>query len=267
MAEKQPLQSGIYTGKVMHQRLLPKQHGFSYRTFSLCIDLDELLRLQQLKLFSVNRFNLLSFFEKDHGSGHGELAAGVRQLLARRGYAHACARIRLLCYPRILGYVFNPLSVYFCYDADDQLQVILYEVTNTFRQRHTYLIPAGSTEKLQHSCDKQMYVSPFMPLDTRYSFTIRPPGSAVSVGIRQHDLQQQLLFKATFAGQQETFCDAALLKLFISHPLMTLKVMVGIHWEALRLWRKKLSLQPREKGPRNSISWYDQNGDFHNESL
>ncbi|WP_315981503.1 DUF1365 domain-containing protein [Aliamphritea spongicola] len=173
----------------------------------------------------------------------------MRKLLARRGYAHACARIRLLCYPRILGYVFNPLSVYFCYDADDQLQVILYEVTNTFRQRHTYLIPAGSAEKLQHSCDKQMYVSPFMPLDTRYSFTIRPPGSAVSVGIRQHDLQQQLLFKATFAGQQETFCDAALLKLFISHPLMTLKVMVGIHWEALRLWRKSSACSPEKKAP------------------
>ncbi len=267
MANQGTLRSGIYAGKVMHQRLQPEQHGFHYRTFSLCIDLDELPALKQLRLLSVNRFNLLSFFEKDHGNGHGDLASHVRQLLTRRGYEQAGARIRLLCYPRILGYVFNPLSVYFCYDASDQLQVILYEVTNTFKQRHTYLIPAGNEKQLQHSCDKQMYVSPFMPLDTRYSFSIKPPAGAVSVGIRQHDMQQQLLFKATFAGQHQTLSDAALLRLFISHPLMTLKVMAGIHWEALQLWRKKLRLQPREKGPRNSISWYDQNGDFHNESL
>ena len=261
------LQSGIYAGKVMHQRLLPKQHGFSYRTFSLCVDLDELPLLQKLRLFSVNRFNLLAFYERDHGASTQGLRRHISDLLTRRGYAHAIARIRLLCYPRILGYVFNPLSVYFCYDKDDQLQVILYEVTNTFKQRHTYMIPADNTVLLQHSCEKQMYVSPFMPLDTRYSFTIQPPASAVSVGIHQHDQQQQLLFKATFTGQHSPFTDTALFRLFVSHPLMTLKVMVGIHWEALQLWRKKIQLQPRESGRRNSISWYDKNGDFHNESL
>ncbi|WP_261842695.1 DUF1365 domain-containing protein [Aliamphritea ceti] len=269
MAEShtQALQSGIYVGKVMHQRLQPKQHGFMYRTFSLCVDLDELSMLNKLRLLSINRFNLLAFYERDHGANSQGLRQHISDLLSKRGYKHASARIKLLCYPRILGYVFNPLSVYFCYDKDDQLQVILYEVTNTFKQRHTYLIPADNTSRLEHSCNKQMYVSPFMPLDTRYSFTIQPPAKAVSIGIRQYDQHQQLLFKATFAGQHTSITDTALFRLFISHPLMTLKVMIGIHWEAFQLWRKKLQLQPREKGHRNSISWYDKNGDFHNESL
>lgn len=261
------LRSGIFAGKVMHQRLLPSQHRFIYRAFSICVDLDELDQLQQLRGFGVNRFNLLSFYEKDHSKGTGKLRDQIAELLQQRGFGHACARIELLCYPRILGYVFNPLSVYFCYDAEDQLQVILYEVTNTFKQRHTYLLPADQQPRQQHSCDKLMYVSPFMPMETRYSFTIQPPQQRVSIAIQQHDAAEQLLFKAAFAGRREAFSSRNLLKHFISHPLMTLKVVAGIHWEALQLWRKKLRLQPRETGARNSISWYDKNGDFHHESL
>lgn len=261
------LDSCIFTGHVMHHRLKPRQHNFRYRTFSLCLDLDELDRITTLKWLSVNRFNLFSFFDKDHGNGQGSLREHINQLLCQRGYASASAHIKLVCYPRILGYVFNPLSVYFCYDKHHQLQVILYEVTNTFHQRHTYLLPVNSSEKLCQSIAKQMYVSPFMPLESRYQFHIRPPQQDLRITINQFDQDEQQLFTASFSGRHQPLTDNTLGRLFLSHPLMTLKVIAGIHWEALQLWRKKLRLQPRQKGRRNSISWYDHNGEHHYESL
>ena len=137
------LRSSLYEGIVMHHRFMPQKHRFIYRVFSLCLNLDELESLdQQRRLFSLNRFNLFSFHEKDHGRGTGKLRNQITEILVERGYDSATAHIRLLCYPRILGYTFNPLSVYFCYNSNAELEVILYEVSNTFGQRHTYLLTA-----------------------------------------------------------------------------------------------------------------------------
>jgi len=267
------LNSCIYTGNVMHHRQAPVQHRFNYRVFSLLIDLNELAELNRLKLFSVNSFNLFSFHEKDHGQGTGQLIQEIRAVLSKRGFAAENFNIKLLCYPRILGYTFNPLSVYFCYDNQGHLRVILYEVSNTFGSRHTYLIEVhGNPDIVRQGCSKQMYVSPFMPMDTGYSFRIRPPAEHVAVCIRQTDLKRcdtslKTLLYATFSGHKQQISNQSLIRLFIKYPLMTLKVMAGIHWEAFRLWRKKLKIQPREKIVSHSISWQDKNGAMHYESL
>jgi DUF1365 family protein len=267
------IQSSIYAGLVMHHRLIPKQHRFAYRVFSLCLDLDELELLDSgLSYFSVNRFGLFSFYEKDHGRGGAALREEINDLLINRGYQSATARIELLCYPRILGYTFNPLSVYFCYNSDNHLEVILYEVSNTFNQRHSYLLSAQQDENgiVRHNCHKLMYVSPFMPLDTAYSFRILPPQDSVAVCIQQSQKEKDTettILNATFTGQRRSLNDKNLIRLFFSHPMMTLKVITAIHWEALQLWLKGVRLQPREKGKRYSISWSDQNGVSHNENL
>lgn len=267
------MESAIFTGTVMHHRFRPKKHRFTYQVFSCCFDLDELPWLDSFKLLSVNRFNLFSFHEKDHGAGNRNLAGHIRRLLHKRGFANATHRIKLLCYPRILGYSFNPLSVYFCYDNEERLQVILYEVSNTFGSRHTYLLPTeNQTEIVRHGCEKLMYVSPFMPMETAYSFRIQPPSDKIAVCIRQSDKSTQPLatsplLHATFTGNKILLNDLSLWKMFFRYPLMTLKVMGGIHWEALKLWRKKLSIQPRKKEKTFTISWQDQSGELRYENL
>lgn len=264
------LKSCIYEGEVVHQRFHPKKHRFSYRVFSLCLDLDELNTLDEVPFFSVNRFNLFSFREEDHGDGSGALAEQIRKLLQQRGFQSASSRIELLCYPRVLGYVFNPLSVYFCYNADEQLEVILYEVSNTFGSRHIYLIENHSSSGLiKQSCNKSMYVSPFMPMDTRYHFHILPPEEQVCVAINQTELSatDKPIFHAAFSGKKKTLQRSSLAQLFCKYPLMTLKVIVAIHWEAFRLWRKKLRIQPRNKEVTQTISWYSPNGDLQSEKL
>lgn len=252
------MNSCLYAGTVMHHRFRPKRHRFTYRVFSALIDLDELADLdRRLRLFSVDRFNLFSWHNRDHGEGSAiPLAEQIRTRLEREGLSEWGASIRLLCYPRILGYVFNPLSVYYCYNAAQQLGAILYEVSNTFGERHTYLIavPADlSANIIRQQSDKAFYVSPFMPFDADYQFRMQPPGKQIAVCIRQCD-QQGSLLHATFTGQQSTLTDARLGRYLIRYPLMTLKVIAGIHWEAFRLWRKGVPLQTRKKQENNRLT-------------
>lgn len=267
------LNSCLYTGHVNHQRFKPTAHEFRYRVFSSLIDLDELSLINQFKLFSINRFNLFSFHEKDHGRGQGHLAKEIRLLLKKQKLEPAGHNIKLLCYPRIMGYAFNPLSVYFCYNIENELQVILYEVSNTFGSRHTYLFEIAPNDKaIKQSCDKKMYVSPFMPMDTRYNFHIKPPSQNISVVIQQFDYLHPTsnntpIFNASFKGKHCNLTDKSLFQMFFRYPLMTLKVIFGIHWEAFKLWQKKLKIQPRENNVTHTISWQDKNGAIHHESL
>lgn len=244
------LSSAIYAGIVFHARHRPKKHNLRYRVFSLLLDLDEIPELDRsLKFFGHNRRALFSFYDEDHGNGEKNgLRVWAENHLLSAGIKTFPARIRVLCYPRIFGYVFNPLTVYFCEDEAGNLLALLYEVCNTFKERHTYVIPAGLERESQkgksvrHSCAKAMYVSPFVPMDCAYDFDILPPGEnvpgdKVRVAINERDAEGDLLF-ASFAGKRSELSDAALVRVFMSYPLMTMKVMAGIHWEALRLWLK-----------------------------
>lgn len=223
-----------------------------YRVFSLFIDLDDLPGLaRRLRLFAHNRFGLFSFFDRDHGSGDGApLRVWVDGTLARAGLAPDGGAIRLLCYPRILGYVFNPLSVYYCHRRSGALMAMVYEVNNTFGQRHSYVIPVEASEagEIRQSCDKHFYVSPFMAVAGRYHFRLDPPDERLSVAIDYRD-ENGLLLHAGFAGRRVPLSDRALARAFFKYPLMTMKVMAGIHWEAAKLWRKRVPLVKQPPPP------------------
>lgn len=252
--------SALYAGDVVHTRHRPKAHSLRYRVFSLLVDLDELPELdRKLALFGHNRFALFSVHDADHGDGKkGDLKAWVRRQLEKAGMAAEGMRVRMLCYPRILGYVFNPLTVYFCEARDGRLSAILYEVCNTFHERHTYIIPvSGMTggAAITHECAKELYVSPFMPMDCTYAFRINPPGEKVHIAINERDADGPLLF-AAFSGQRRDLDGKALLKAFLGYPLMTLKVMGAIHWEALRLWAKGVPVHRHKKAASAVASTY-----------
>lgn len=240
----------LYRGTVMHARMKPKQHRFSYRVASLLIDLDRLDEAdRQSRLFGVNRRALYSFREADHGPRDGtSLRDHAQRCAAREGVDLSKGRVRLLCYPRLFGYVFNPLSVYFCDDAAGKLALIIYEVRNTFGEMQSYVLPVRDGEMsqagLRQQQDKQFYVSPFIEMGMRYHFRLSPPADDVKLRILETDAEGPLL-AATFHGRRQTLSTVALLRMFASLPLMTLKIMAAIHWEALRLWAKGIRLAAR----------------------
>lgn len=241
-----PLASGLYPGLVVHTR--PGVHRLAYRIFMLLLDLDELDELdRRLKLFGHGRFALMGFYQRDHLAGSRvPLKAQVEGHLVAAGLPHG-GPIRLLCMPRILGGVFNPLSVYFCHDARGLLSAILYEVSNTFGQRHSYLIPVEQGAVVRQSCGKGFYVSPFMDMDLTYAFRIVPPGDSALVAVDVCDSAPKL--SAMFSGRRVELSDAALLKAWLGHPLMTLGVMAAIHWEALKIAFKGQRLRRRPPAP------------------
>jgi DUF1365 family protein len=249
-------ESAFYIGKVVHRRHRPKQHKLTYRMFSMFLNLDELGVLDKtLRLFSYNRRGLFSFHDRDHGSGNGDgLSQWVRQSLADAGITGANGPVYLLCYPRIFGYVFNPLSVYYCYGKDGKLHALIYEVGNTWGEQHCYLIPADADNGMvKHSCDKVFFVSPFMPMNCRYNFRARVPGNSLSLLIRE-TVDDEAVLDAWFSGRKRALTDAALLGLAVRFPFMTLKVVAGIHWEALKLWLKGLPVFKHETPPAHNIS-------------
>ncbi len=246
--------SCLYFGRVMHKRLRPFSHRFTYRTFAMLIDLDELPQLdRKLRFFSYNRSNIFSFSDRDHGSRDGTaVRVWLDQKLAERGIDLEGGQVQVLCMPRILGYVFNPLSIWFCRHRDGRLKAIIYEVRNTFGEHHSYVEAVDEDWKegdaLIQSCDKAFYVSPFIGMKARYDFRIKPPGKALSVVIRQQVPEGELLV-ATQNGKRSKLTSLALLSTLLRYPLMTFKVTGAIHWEALRLWLKGARFQQRPNRP------------------
>jgi uncharacterized protein len=234
--------SALYPGWVMHRRLRPRHHRFKYRVFAMLIDLGELPRLDRaLALFRWNRRGLFSFHDRDHGDGR-PLKDWLDSLLGAAGIAANGPR-RVLCYPRILGYVFNPLSVWFCHDEANALKAIIYEVHNTYNERHAYVFGADGEKLVRHDCAKVFYVSPFLPSNCRYHFRINPPDEEVTVAIHEEEAGVPVL-NASFAGTRCDLNDRALLRMLFAYPLMTLKVVAAIHFEAVRLMLKGVRHHP-----------------------
>jgi DUF1365 family protein len=244
--------SCLYTGTVMHRRFKPKQHRLSYRVFWALLDLDELPALaNKLRFFSRERFNLFGFYTVDHGDGSATpLRAQVEAHLKKAGIDLDGGAIRLLCMPRLLGFTFNPISVYYCYHRDGALTALLYEVHNTFGERHSYLIPVGdsASDALEQRCLKAFYVSPFMDMDIAYTFRVQKPAERIALVIDGADSNGRVI-TASLAGARRELTDGALLASFAAFPLLTLKVVAGIHWEALKLWIKGMRLRPRPPAP------------------
>jgi DUF1365 family protein len=227
----------------------PKRHRLRYNVFYLALDLEEAATMGAAsRLFSINRFNLFSFYERDHGEASGgPLLDQIRKKL-RGARIDANGAIVLLTIPRILGYAFNPLSLYFCHRADGTLAAILYEVNNTFGQRHTYLIPAvqDSDGLVRQASAKALYVSPFLDTNMSYSFVVAPPNERVQVSVIARDAEGPVLI-AKLCGDRVVLTDAALLRALLGYPFLTLKVVAAIHWEAVRLWLKGVGLVQRPK--------------------
>jgi DUF1365 family protein len=240
--------SCLYIGDVTHKRMRPKVHALHYRLFQVFLDLDEAKPLSDASLvFGFNQPRLLSFYERDHGDGSTTpLKAQIEARVRAAGYA-AGGPIRVLCLPRVLGFVFNPITVYFCHGPHWNLSAIVYEVNNTFGDRICYVLPADGSAVIEHGAPKAMHVSPFMDMDHDYDFLLNEPGDRFSMAIhvRRGD---QLWLTAGFSGERRPFTDPALLAAWARHPLLTVKVVAGIHWEALKIWRKGIKYRPKPHG-------------------
>lgn len=238
------LRSALYVGSVSHRRMTPRLYQLRHRVYWLLLDLAELPALgASLRLFSHNRTNLVSFHDTDHGDGSSSpLFDQAQAHLLAAGIDDPGLTIQLLCMPRVAGYDFNPLSIYFCRDGNGALIAMIYEVNNTLGGRKSYVIPASpaagtgaSDGTLRQACDKSFYVSPFMDLDMAYRFRVDPPGERVSVAVQARK-DAGAVINTCLVGRRRAFTDGNLLKLSASHPMVPLKVTGAIYWHALKLW-------------------------------
>ena len=235
--------SCLYAGWVRHRRHHPRLHDFRYRLVLAYLDLDALDLLDRtVRPFSVNRWNLWSFFDRDHVDGRpGATAGKIRRLLARAGITLRGGSIRLLTQCRVLGFVFNPVSLYYCHDADGTLAAVIAEVNNTFGERHLYVLDgrenASTAATARFRAAKAMHVSPFLGMDCVYDFSLAPVGDRLSVGIVQHEKGRRVL-DAQLWGKRVPLTTRTLTVALLRYPFVTFKTIAAIHAEAARLYVK-----------------------------
>ncbi len=252
--------SGIYTGEVIHQRFAPKPHRLSYHIFQILFDLDHPV---ETRFLSSNRFNLFGFYDRDHGPDQADTQTPLRDrmaaMLRSKGLYDDGDRLFLLAMPRVLGFVFNPISLYFVRRPDDTVRAVVYEVNNTFGDRHSYVLPVQSpAPRIRQHADKRLHVSPFMETrDMAYDFDLTAPEDVFALQIRLRKVEDRastdMLF-ASFVARHEPLTDGGLWRRFWAMPLMTLKVVAGIHWEALLIALKGLGLKPKPPTEKSSVS-------------
>ena len=252
------MNSCIYNGEVTHTRFKPVKHFLKYKTFSILVDLDEINQLDKsIVIFSHNKFNIFSFYDKDHGDRDGgNLKEWVILNMKKFNIKENITNVKILCYPRIFGYVFNPLSIFYCYEKD-KLIAIFYEVKNTFNEQHTYIFKIKNGEGIVQKCKKKFYVSPFMDMETYYNFKLKNPNDKLSVFIKQTDAEGTIL-TATQTGEKKEFNFKQLAINFLKYPLMTIKIISSIHYEALLLWKKGAIYRKRNIKLKNNLS-YEEN--------
>jgi DUF1365 family protein len=228
----------LYPARVMHRRHIAPRYRFVYRVFYLLVDIDRLDELQRrLRFFSHNRFNLLALHDRDHGRGPG-LRRWAESLLQAQGVALDGGRIRLLTLPRVLGFAFNPISLWYCEHRDGRLRAVIVEVNNTFGEKHCYLLASGGdplTYPLQYGKQKCFHVSPFLERMGDYRFELQAPDARLRLTIHEWRDGHPVM-DAVLAAERRPLRDSTLVAQVLRMPWMTLKVVWGIHWEALKLW-------------------------------
>lgn len=247
-----PPSSAIYECEVMHRRLTPTVHQFRYRVFYLWLDLDDLPALdKRLRLLGHNRFKVFSFFDADHlGSEPGPVKARLLAWLATEGVdTGRIATVHLLCFPRVLGYVFNPVCFYYCHDTEGVPLCAVAQVTNTFKEQKLYLVQDQEADgRFRRIVPKHFYVSPFMDLELCFDFKLRVPREKLEIHVDDRKADERVLLSA-LTGTRSKLTDTRLLWCAVKYPLLTLKVIFLIHWEALRLWMKRLPVHRKAARP------------------
>ncbi len=253
------IKSNLFSNTVTHQRFFPFKYKFSYSLTSLYIYYHEIKSLDKnIKFFSYNKFNVFSFYEKDHGyRDNRSLNEFVTDVLSANSIKYTKLSFSILCFPRILGYVFNPLSVIYCFDGG-KLIAVLYEVKNTHNEQHTYCFANKYLQNrslYQHQCKKIFYVSPFIKMNCYYKFSLKQPSKKLSLLIEQFDEQDNKILLASQIGKKINFLGATIIISFIKNPLMTFRVIFGIHYQAFKILLKGGKYYSRNKKPTDSISF------------
>jgi uncharacterized protein len=253
--------SCLYHGWLSHRRLRPVQMSYGYAVFMFYLRLSELARLDRGGwLFGYNRWALFSFYDRDHGARDGgDLTAWIDNVLRQGGIACSGLDCRILCFPRIFGFVFNPLSILFCYDAAGALRAVLYEVKNTFGEQHVYAFPVpegAGTISLQQNCPKLFYVSPFMAMEGAYHFRLTPPTSRFHLLIRQLEAGEDQL-QARWTGKSWPWSTRRLWYCLIAYPCLTFKIITAIHWQGLKLFLKRVHFHHRPPLPSHAVTCHD----------
>ncbi|MDP2259678.1 MAG: DUF1365 domain-containing protein [Caulobacter sp.] len=241
----------LYESETAHRRTGAVTHGFRYRLFQILLDVDRIDEdLRGLRMIRRGRLGLFSYHDRDHGwRDDRPLRGWVLERLAEADVAATAHRIRLLAMPRVLGFVFNPISLFYVEDAAGGLEAVIYEVNSTFGQTHAYVAPASGRGFQRQTANKRLFVSPFYGVDGAYRFDVSPPGGTLDLAIVKTDAEGRPEFTATLNGRRKPLTDGRMLRLFLGFPLMTLQVVVGIHWQAFRLFVKGARLVPRPAGP------------------
>jgi len=250
--------SGVYVSRVMHQRFFPVGHRFTYGVWYLLADLDELVELDRtIPGFGYNRRAFVSLRDRDHGARDGSsLRPWIEARLAEAGIDLEGGPVRLLCFPRVLGYVFNPLSVWFCHGPEGDLRAIVYEVSNTFGETHDYLVPVDRDDDravIRSEFDKELFVSPFIDMAATYDFRTRIPDDRIAVLVRELAPGGQVLV-ATLTGRRRALTGRSLAWMLVRYPLVTLRVTLGIHLHAVRLWLKGAPYRRRGTPPAHPVT-------------
>ena len=249
----------IIISSIVHKRYGKIEHFFKYKVPSLFIDLDELEIIQlKSKIFSINSFNIFSFNEKDHGyRDERSIKIFIIEMLQKYDVKYKHLKIKILCFPRIFGYVFNPLSIMYCYD-EDRLISIFYEVKNTSNEQHTYIFAIGNNKNLKalnHECHKNFYVSPFIGMKGKYLFTNKLTNNYINIIIDLYDDNNKKILMASQSGKFMDFKVSKLLKYNLLNPLFGFKIMSAILFEAIIIFFKGGKYYARKKKPKDTTSF------------
>lgn len=258
--------AALYVGTLRHRRFTPVAHEFRYPVFMVLLDIDRIPDAMHVSsLTSYNRWNWASYCERDHfGDAHVSLRTRLTEDAARHGITLPAGRIRLLTHLRYLGYCFNPVSFYYCYDQDDRLVRVMAEVNNTFGGSHNYWLepdarqaPLAATGSWRAASKKALYVSPFLATDMHYGFAFSRPGAQLTahIDVRRQagDAAAAPVLDATLTVSERPWTAGEIRRTLLQFPWMTARVMTAIHWQAVRLWWKGVAVVPRPS-PRGELT-------------